>query len=336
MTMIGVPAVEAEVFPVFIDSEGINKSAVRWLFFPGDVLSARRKRELREAAGLEVYFKGAPFRLYSVGGEEVGAKCVKRTKQVVPRCMLTPLEIGHDWTPPEMIATGAETVPGGQLPAGTSGEVLKWTKVPLPGVKMWPGEALRAILQVSMNDMGTSKGLVEIGALAGMTWEEIVRDRIQHAFFPDYPTIPATLRGIEEQIVKARSEFGPGILYDAADQMLSACDQFRNWAFEKIRFEEVLVSQAAQGGFVNKFSEVAESLMLQLEYTAKDRKLQSVAEQSANLTATIAEFATREKTTDPALVEAISKLSQNQDLLMQAVAALMNKDNEKPNGNRKT
>lgn len=337
--MIAVPILGAEAFPQFIDSQGINKSATRWLFYPGDVIPSRRKRELKDKIGLQdashngFFNDGKVFRVLGVGGEEVGADCLARTKHAVPRCMLTPLEVAAAWTPPEMIPAGSDLWRGAELPAEykQNVEYTGWTKAPLPGVKTWPGEAIRAILSTAMNDLGLSKGLIEVEALIGTTWQQAIEEHFQDFFFPGYPGCmlaggkPLILTDIEEALRGARGKVQSGsMLNRAADEMLSACDQFRLWAYERIGLEEKLVAQPGEKGFSHKFSEVAESLMVQVDYTPEKRKMAQVTEQTAELTNAIAQLAAAKPATDNSalLAEALNRLTENQVYLMQAVANL--------------
>src|ERR1700752_2354926 len=332
MSAIVAAPIINESMPVFQDQFGIPKDAVRWLFFPGDVMNPRRKRELKDKVARYIYFNGQPFKVLSAGGEEVGSTCLMRTKQTVPRAMFTPLEIAGDWIPPTMIPEGAECFRGAVLPEGHGKPtelVGAWNMkagAPLPGLKVYPGEAIRSILQVAMNDMGMSKGLIEIEALIGMTWDESVREKLQLLFFPDYPRLPVRLRELEEMIAAVRRSLQPSSQFrDAASQMLSACEQFRHGAFARIQFAETLVSQPAQGGFAHKFSEEIEQLCVQLEYTPQQRKMQDISSQTARLSEAVTIIAQQAAKggNDVAVVDLLAKIQENQAMLTQAVSQLM-------------
>lgn len=339
--LVAVPIIQSESLPVYYDQLGKPKDAVRWLFFPGDVISPRRRRELRTKVSREVFFQGRPFLVMEVGGEELGSPCLTRTKDTIPRCMFTPLEVGAEWIPAELVPVGADTWKGVATPnadpfqsqnvgVGLTGSPFSSWKGSHPGVKMWPGEVIRQILQVSMNDLGMSKGLIEIEAFAGITWGEAMAEGLQDYFFPGYPGCVAqdgqqivTLARIEEMVVTAKKKSQGGSMFDrAADEMLSACDQFRHWARARIAVEEILVGQPATGGFAHKFSDVCESLMAQVEYVPEKRRLENVTGQTAEITNLIAQVAANKGGNDDSLKELMAMLAKNQEYLAQVVAGM--------------
>jgi hypothetical protein len=318
--VVAVPKVD-ETMPVFVDDEAISKSSTRYLFFPGDVIAPRRKRELREMTGFDVEFNGVKFPLYSVGGEEVNSPCLIRTKGVLPRCLITPLEVAAVWTPPELIPEGAETFKGFPQPGA------KWHDV-LPGVKSFPGEQIRSILTWAMNDQGTSKGIVEITALRGWTWQDVVSQSVQRFFFPDYPVLPERLSGIEALIEAAHARTKEGSDFRSiAEEMLSACDQFRLWAMDRIKFEQTLVATGTtKDGWTYRFSDVAEQLMAQLEITKPDEQLLKATQLQTQLNQTVGTLIEQQATErNVEVVDVLKQLQDNQVMLAQMFGQIMDK-----------
>jgi len=306
--------------PVFIDTEGVSKEAVRWLFFPGDSIGPRRKRELREMVALGVQINGAPFPVYSLGGTEVNTACLLRTRGVLPRAMLSPLEISSVRMPEDLIPNGAETFRG-VLTADA-----KWTAT-LPGLKTYPGEAVRSILTSAQNDQGVSQGIVEIAALRGFSWQEVEAMGIQKRFFPSWPKLPPTLRELEEMIRDGVMLADSRVIDQAGEEMLSACEQFRLWGMERIKFEETLLAVGTtKDGWTHRLSDVAEHLMLQLEVTPQSKALLQATQLQGQLNKSIGDMiATQAGRQDVPVVDVLQKLQDNQNLLADALTSLVDR-----------
>lgn len=318
--VLAVPKVD-ETMPVFTDDDAVNKSATRYLFFPGDVIAPRRKRELKEMTGFDVEFNGAKFPLYSVGGEEISSPCLRHTKGVLPRCLIAPLNVAAVWTPPDLIPDGAETFRGFPQPGA------KWSEV-LPGVKAFPAEQIRSILTWANNDQGQGKGVVEITALRGWAWTDVVAQGVQRFFFPDYPALPATLSGIEALIEAAHGRTKEGSDFRSiAEEMISACEQFRLWAMDRIKFEQTLVATGTtKDGWTYRFSDVAEQLMAQLEITKPDEQLLKATQLQTQLNqavGTLIEKQAGERHVE--VVDVLKQLQDNQVMLAQMFGQIMDK-----------
>jgi hypothetical protein len=321
--VLATPIID-ESMPVFTDDEAVSKSATRYLFFPGDVIAPRRKRELREMTGFGVKFDANAnkvFPLYSAGGEEINSPCLLRTKGVLPRCMFTPLEIAAVWLPPELIPAGAETFEG--FPQAGA----RWHET-LPGVKAFPGEQIRSILTWANNDQGQSKGVVEIAALRDWSWTDVVGRGVQRFFFPEYPKLPVTLRGVEEAILTAHSQTKDGSDFRSiAEEMLSACEQFRLWAMDRIKFEQTLVATGTmKEGWTYRFSDVAEQLMAQLEITKPDEQLLKATQLQTQLNQTVGNLIEKQATErNVEVVDVLKQLQENQLMLAQMFGQIMDK-----------
>jgi hypothetical protein len=315
-----MPVVD-EQMPRFIDDDAVPKDAVRWLFFPGDALGPRRKREMKDLTGFGIQSSnGDAFRLYSNGGEEINTPCLLRTKGVLPRALLTPLETAAVWTPPDLIPEGTPTF------RGTFTEGAKWTNV-LPGVKTFPGESIGAVLTAARNDQGNSKGVVEIEALRTVTWDQVVAERLQSLFFPLWPQLPPTLRELSESIEAGKRNTGERDLREIGDEMLSACDQFRLWAMERIKFEETLVQVGTtKDGWTYRLSDVAEQLMAQLEITPQSKQLLETAQLQNQFSKSVGDLikAQADKKDIP-VTDILQKLSENQAQLATALETLVDR-----------
>lgn len=315
--IIATPIID-EGMPRFIDDDAVPKDATRWLFFPGDVLQPRRKRELREMTGFGIRTPdGADFPLYSGGGEEINSVCLLRTKGVLPRAMFTPLEMAAVWTPQDLIPEGTQTFRGFATPNA------RWAEV-LPGIKTYPGEAIAAILTAARNDQGNSKGAVELEALRQVTWDELTREGLQYLFFPTWPKLPPTLRELEALIQTGRNATSFRDLQLIGDEMLSACDQFRLWAMERIKCEETLVAVGTtEDGWTYRLSDVGEQLMRQLEITPQSQALLTATQLQAQLNQSIGEFVQKQAgKQDVPVTDILEKLQANQVLIADTLNAL--------------
>jgi hypothetical protein len=318
--VLAMPIVD-EQMPQFIDSDAVPLDAVRWLFFPGDALAPRRKRELKDLTGFGVHARGGePFRLYSNGGDEINSPCLLRTKGVLPRALITPLEVAAVWTPPDLIPEGMPTFRGVSTPGA------KWTDT-LPGIKTFPGQVIGAILTAARNDQGNSKGVVEIESLRTVTWEDVTAERLQYLFFPTWPQLPPTLRELAESVEAGRRKTGQRDLQLIGDEMLSACEQFRLWATDRIKFEETLVAVGTtKDGWTHRLSDVGEQLMAQLEITAQSKALLEATQLQGQLNKSISDMiATQASKSDVPVVDVLQKLQENQNLLADALTSLVDR-----------
>jgi hypothetical protein len=315
--VVAAPIIDTTL-PVYVDSEGVSKEAVRWLWYPGDALSPRRKRELKDAYALGVQFNGKPFPIYSNGGIEVNTPCLLRTKGVLPRGMFAPMEVGAIWMPAELLPDGSETFKG----VFTEGAI--WTPM-LPGLKAFPGEAIRSVMTVAQNDQGVSQGVVEITALQSKSWQEVEALGAQYHFFPAWPKIPATLRELEDLIRAGVVRASTSTFEQIGEEMLSSCDQFRQWAMERIKWEETLVAVGTtKEGWTYRLSPEAEQLMAQLEITPQSKALLEAAQLQGQLNKSIDNLVkTQADKQDVPVVDILQKLQENQTQLTEALSAVV-------------
>src|SRR5262245_41348756 len=317
--LVAAPIIDTSM-PVFIDTEGVSKEAIRWLWFAGDSIAPRRKRELREMVAVGVQVNGNPFPVYSLGGMEVNTACLLRTRGVLPRAMLSPLEISSVWMPQDLIPDGAETFRGVVTPDA------KWTST-LPGLKTYPGEAIRSVLTSSQNDQGVSQGITEISSLRGLPWQEVEAMGIQKHFFPSWPKLPPTLRELEELIGNGGILANTSTFDQIAEEMLSACEQFRLWANERIKLEETLLAVGTtKDGWTYRLSDVVEQLMAQLEITPQSKALLQATQLQGQLNQSIGDMiAAQAGKQDVPVIDVLQKLQDNQNLLADALTSLVDR-----------
>lgn len=328
--VLAMPIVD-EQMPQFIDSDAVPLDATRWLFFPGDVLSPRRKRELKDMTGFGIYRPdGSPFGLYSNGGEEINSPCLVRTKGVLSRALLTPLDVAAVWTPPDLIPEGMSTFRGVLSDGGPGVHRTQW-QVPLPGIKTFPGEVINVILTTAQNDQGNSKGVVEIQELRTVKWDEASAEGLQSLFFPTWPSLPPTLNGLIASIEGGRKKTGARDLRAMGDEMLSSCEQFRLWASERIKLEETLIAVGTtKDGWTYRFSDVADQLMVQLEITPQSRQLQEQNKLQAQFGQQVAEIVKQRDI--PVTDTLMSLINAQRDVFADAFAAAIEKVLDKVTG----
>lgn len=270
-----------ENFPEYLDSDDINKSAERYVFFPGDIISPRRKQETREHEGIGLSVNGSKFRITANGGDEYQTQCLTRTKGFVPRAFITPLEVAAYWVPPEIVPNGADTFRSAtssvSSPQIAGGVIVGGKAQYLVGEKVFPGQALTWILAFARNDQGYSRGLVEIEEIRGVKWSEGAATDLQSIYFPNYPAIPMTISDMQKEI-QARMAAQSGDVRSAGQRMLYACDEFRDWGLAFLGREHNLVKLGTtQQGWTYDYSDTARLLMEQLNVTPQDQQFQTVA-----------------------------------------------------------
>lgn len=316
---------EPEEFPIFLDSDDIDKTKERYVFFPGDLISPRRKQETREMEAIGIAIDGRPFRVTVNGGDDYQHRCLVRTKGIVPRAFLTPLEIGANWVPPELVPAGADTFAPMQNDDFTvRGGVAVGTKSKyLVGEKYFPGHAITWMLSFARNNGGFSRGLVEVNQLFGQPFKDGAATELQRLYFPNYPTLPVKLselqRGIEG-IAKAQQ----GAVREIGQLFLHACDEFRIWGTNFVAIEHGQIKIGTHtSGHVYEYSDTAQLLMEQLEITRQDQQFQTVArmqEEQARAATLMMEALTAKDSTDEDMKRMLMASIENQNQIMALLA----------------
>lgn len=319
-----------EAMPQFTSGDDINPETTRYLFFPGDIIGIRRKQEMKGLHAIGITQDGGPFAILQNGGHEVGSACLVRTKGFLPRAFITPLEVGAFWTPPELLPPGYPAFSGVYDQNGKGAKYLV-------GEKKYPGEAIHWILSSSQNEQGMRLGAVELTTLRGQKWED-VKD-LQKIFFRDYPKLPVKLGDLELQIRAAPSQDPDARMI--REQMLFACEEFRDWGLTKLAIEHNLVKIGTLAeGWTYSYSDLARALMEQLDITPQDQQFQSVAkiqEEMARSTAALLDKANKDSQS-----EILEKMMQTQNQVVAALALIADKlatpatPSAQPNQNKKS
>jgi len=237
-----------------------QREAVRYLFFAGDVISPARKEEREDLRA---------------GGDEIGSRCMVRTKGYLRKCRVTPLERWVELIPRELMPEGV--TPVGMTPtsdARGSAQGLTSFSPNLYGFPKYPGEEIGWITHASRAD--GRKGVVELTELFDVEWDDFDRSGIQKMFFPDFPHVPDTLREIEE-LIRAHSprevRVGLKMIHTGRmqSQMMVACSQFRRWGTSRIEAENLLLRiGTTKDGWTYTYSGLADVILPQLEMARAD------------------------------------------------------------------
>jgi hypothetical protein len=242
----------------------VNRELTRWLFFAGDVLVPSQKRERADLR---------------TGGEYMGQmyKTLVRSKGLIRRCQITPLEIGYDFMSDEMIGDDANlhvvttvehNTPGrGTLQASPGGR--------LNGLRVYPGDEIKGILQGERN--ATSKGIVELNQLAGVEYAEFKKSGLQEFIFPEWAkvtagiaSLPVKVSELEAHLNERKAATTEADIKSLIEGTLASCEQYRVWGMNYLKFASQLVRLPAHQGFVHTYSELAEQLFTQLEVRRED------------------------------------------------------------------
>lgn len=232
------------------DKLGVPLEATRYIFTPGDYLDPARKDQLEH--------------LRRGGDELLSNPCVRRTtSRFLPKCAITPLEfwgeeLAWDLFPKEGISVRA--------PVKLRG-VDKRESVPNSRIfpelffyPHYPGELIRDAIDAGHEP----RGIVEISQLRTVPWESGEAQAAQEVIFPVDWAVPIQLRIIEEQIQRAAAANGSDIK-DMANEMLTACEQFRRYAMTIIGKENTQIAQRMVHQHVYSYSPKCHALADQLE-----------------------------------------------------------------------
>lgn len=319
-TLIATPIVEE--FPNFITGDDINPEATRYIFFPGDVIGTRRRQEMRDVTATGISAGNAPLKILQNGGHEVGSPCLLRTRGYIPRALITPLEVAAFWIPPELVPTGFPVFSG--VTQTTPGEgAVRRSQNYLVGEKRYPGDAVSWILSSSQNEQGMRLGAVELTPLRGIDFKDVEASGLQRLFFPQYPVVPGKLDAIEKMILSVAVEDPDARM--VRDQMLQACNEFREWGVAKIQIEHSLVKMGTlTDGWTYSYSDLARNLMDQLDITPQDQQFGALAKMQEEMARSTMQMM-QQQAQGGNQTEVIAKLLENQAQIASTLAALTDK-----------
>lgn len=254
----------AEDIPVATNFNEVNREATRYLVFAGDKLVPSQKRERPDLR---------------TGGEYFGQgfKTLIRSKGLVRRCQITPLEVGFDFMSNDMVGDDANlhvvTTVNHNDP--NRGGMQAHTVGPLNGIKVYPGDEIKGILQGERNN--TSSGIVEIKQLAGVEYADFRASGLQEFIFPEWAKIvagigvlPNKISALQAHLTERKNATSDQDIKSVIEVYEASCDQYRTWGMNYLKFSSQLVRLPAHQGFVHTYSELAEMLFEQLEVRRED------------------------------------------------------------------
>lgn len=286
----------------------IALEANRFLFLGMDLLDPYRRKDLEHLAP---------------GGEELDNPCLRRTKNFLPRCTFTPLEL---WGVPMPTVL----MPEGIRPLKLKGEPVEGANVngrtfigaPNFFVPMYPGEMIVDALGLTGSER---KGIVEISCLRGEQYLGEKHSKLYEAFWANWP-VPNELRVIQERIVTVASKYADPDIRSAADEMLGSIEASRTWADNRISEANTQVATRVKHEWTYSYSPRIRWLMTQLEVKPMYSGVESVQNEVAraisnsglNLDAMAAQNAGFAEAIGASIAKAISEAFSRQ----QAVAVL--------------
>ncbi len=255
----------ADDIPIAVNPFEINREATRYLFFPGDMLIPSQKRNRPDLRS---------------GGEYFGQnyRTLVRSKGLLRRCQITPMEVGFDFLSDDMVGDDAnlhvittvdhQDPQRGALQAPVSGR--------LNAIKAYPGDEIKSILHIEGNP-DTAKGMVELTQLADVNYADFKAEGYQEFVFPEWDEIlagvkflPTKLAELENHLRARKSATNNVDLRSMIDEMLAACETWRTWGRNYLKISAQLVKLPAHQGYVHSYSELAEMLFEQLEIRRED------------------------------------------------------------------
>jgi hypothetical protein len=288
-----------EDIPVAYRPDEIDREATRYLVYVGDTMTPREKRE----------------RANPLGGEHYGQQyqCLVRSKGMLRRCQLTPLEIAYDFINDEIMGDNpnrllvASSIAAGDTPIQLGGK--------LNAVAVYPGDQIKGIL-VGDRNQDAAKGVIEVKALAGIDYATFKSSGVQELVFPNWQKIiagvdkmPVKLNDLMSYLNGRRSESSDETFREVVEAYLISGEQYRDWGLRYLKHSAMLVRTPAHQGFVHTYSDVAEMLFIQLDVRREDLIRMVNEDQGAPITAS-------SSATDLEVIELRRQMAKTQELLV--------------------
>lgn len=248
-----------EFIPQTEDPIDIDKRLTRWLVFVGDVITPKQKRERADL---------------KIGGEYLGQqyRTLIRSKGLIRRCQLTPMEIGYDYLSSEMLGDNASNlvIAGVVQDSGKDGR-------PLSATPIFPGDEIKGILHREHNASSGVKGFIEPEVLRGVEYADVVKAGYQKFIFEDWDKIVTGFATIPNKIAALRDLFDERYRATTSDTLRAvieayqeSADRYSQWGIDYLKMSAQLVKVPMNAGFAHTYSEQAEMLFEQLDMTRED------------------------------------------------------------------
>lgn len=250
---------EFDEMPTFEKLDGIGRDQDRYIWFGGNVLSSAEKR-----SRVDLFLGGENF------GPDFPALAI--SKYALMRGRITPITLAprpHALDEPVVNPTVVH-FEGDLKNAGELSRVRH--------VKAFPGDQLETIVFGARD--GSSKGIVELTAFQKLSYQKIETKKLihntQNSIFPDWKAwltrekaMPETLRALENIIAEAADKYRDADRYieKSCEEMLVGCSVFRDYGIGYLQKEGLRIRAGVNpnGGYVHRYSGVAEQLLIQLE-----------------------------------------------------------------------
>jgi len=241
--------------------DGVQRTADRYIFFPGQLMEPRILAARKDFAVL--------------GGEYFGTEypALALSKFALFRARITPVTLRPRPLPVDEKIKNREV----EVFEGVAFANGERSSARVQYVKSYPGDQLESIVFGARE--GSGKGYTEITALQGKEYKlpetKAALNEIQRRIFPNWTEIlsgkerlPATLRGLVEIISLAYDKYkSDETMESVCKEMLASCDAFRLWGVSYLQIEGTRIRAGVnqQGGYVHRYSQVGELLLEQLE-----------------------------------------------------------------------
>lgn len=269
----------------YIPAEEIDRSMTRCIWSPLDVVGAARKQQ--------VYW-------LRHGGEELKVATNRLFNGLLPKCVFVPLQKSAEFLPTNRGLANAEimkspVVHDAQGIADREG-LPRYAREPLTGFAAYPGYDI-VTMQRMNEDQGQRRGMKEIVEMRGVDWDPVLWPALQAHFFPNWsvpandwnplePRVPVELRLVEGLINDGITQYRQGArvgdldLQAIASTMLGGCQEYRNWAVQRIRIENAIIESEKTDPQYRSYSDLALTLLPQMEMEAVDQHLQNQKRQT--------------------------------------------------------
>lgn len=237
----------------------INRHIPRYLFVIGDHLEPRDKMSLKEQRGL----MGG---LYVGSSHNEGCPTMKRTRHMLWRAFVTPLEL-----------TAYPKAADHRAEQKRDETFMDTGAVAMRAYTVYPGDDVTYM----QSDRFRPMGVVELTSLAGKRWIEDhdYIEQVQNHFFPDMPAwfagekMPALLSDYEAMVQKGLNDPYDETFISIGEEMLESARLFRNFALGHIeRNRQLILSlrSSNSGGFHYGWNERSRLYARQLNIALED------------------------------------------------------------------